>query len=52
MHSYERAAAAQAKGIFKSEIVPVTVEGRKGRPPTAVTADEEVSKVQVARPST
>ncbi len=43
--SYERAAQAQALGITKAEIVPVTLEGRKGQGPTIVSQDEECHKV-------
>ncbi|KAH9565733.1 hypothetical protein CY35_04G092900 [Sphagnum magellanicum] len=42
--SYERAARAQALGITKAEIVPVTLEGRKGQGPTVVSQDEECYK--------
>ncbi|KAG0606651.1 hypothetical protein M758_9G158300 [Ceratodon purpureus] len=39
--SYERAAAAQALGVTKGEIVPVTIEGKK---PVTVSHDEECLK--------
>ena len=43
--SYARAAAAAAAGWFADEVVAVEVpSGRKGAPPTLVTADESVSK--------
>src|SRR6478609_2347541 len=38
--SHQRAAAAQAAGLFDDEIVPVTVKGRRGD--TVVSADEGV----------
>jgi acetyl-CoA C-acetyltransferase len=38
LRSHQRAVAAQEKGIFDDEIVPVTVHGRKGD--TVVSADE------------
>jgi acetyl-CoA C-acetyltransferase len=38
LRSHQRAVAAQQKGLFDEEIVPVTVHGRKGD--TVVTADE------------
>lgn len=38
VRSQERAATAQAEGLFDDELVPVTVHGRKG--PTIVAADE------------
>jgi acetyl-CoA C-acetyltransferase len=37
--SYRRALAAQAEGLFQKEIVPVTIEGRKGS--VTVSEDEE-----------
>jgi acetyl-CoA C-acetyltransferase len=38
LRSHRRAVAAQEKGLFEEEIVPVTVHGRKGD--TVVTTDE------------
>jgi acetyl-CoA C-acetyltransferase len=38
LRSHQRAVAAQDKGIFDEEIVPITVHGRKGD--TVVSADE------------
>ena len=38
LRSHQRAVAAQEKGVFDDEIVPVTVHGRKGD--TVVSADE------------
>jgi acetyl-CoA C-acetyltransferase len=38
LRSHQRAVAAQEKGLFDEEIVPVTVHGRKGD--TVVSADE------------
>lgn len=40
MLSQERAAAAQSSGRFRDEIVPVTVEGKKGL--TTITQDEHL----------
>ena len=45
IRSYTRAAEAIRKKIFKKEITPVTVKGKRGRPDTVVSEDEEVSKV-------
>lgn len=42
--SYERAAAAQATGLFKTEIVPVTFSGSKGKSSPIVDSDEECAK--------
>ena len=41
--SYKRSQAAAEKGVFKKEIVPVTVKQRKGE--TVVSEDEEYRKV-------
>jgi acetyl-CoA C-acetyltransferase len=38
LRSHQRAVAAQEKGVFDDEIVPITVHGRKGD--TVVSADE------------
>jgi acetyl-CoA C-acetyltransferase len=38
LRSHQRAVAAQEKGLFEDEIVPITVHGRKGD--TVVSADE------------
>jgi acetyl-CoA C-acetyltransferase len=40
VRSHRRAAAAQASGVFAEEIVPVTVQGRKGD--TVVERDEHI----------
>jgi acetyl-CoA C-acetyltransferase len=45
--SAKRAQAAVTSGAFKSEIVPVTVQGRKGE--TVVDTDEEPGKIDVAK---
>lgn len=45
IESYRRAQAAQAKGVFKSEIVPVEVPQRKGDP-IIIDEDEEPGKAQ------
>eukprot|EP00897_Mesotaenium_endlicherianum_P010058 jgi/Mesen1/9080/ME000578S08317 len=42
--SYERALSAQATGILGTQIVPVTIPEKKGKPPTVITADEECSR--------
>jgi acetyl-CoA C-acetyltransferase len=43
IQSYQRAEAATSTGLFKSEIVPVEVQGRKG--PVTVSEDEEYKNV-------
>ncbi|MFO1474118.1 MAG: thiolase family protein [Lysobacterales bacterium] len=45
--SATRAQQAAASGAFKDEIVPVTVQGRKGE--TIVDADEEPGRIDVAK---
>ncbi len=50
VESYKRAIAAQNDGKFKSEIVPVTIEDRKGS--VTVDVDEEPNKVRFDKIST
>ncbi|HWM84297.1 MAG TPA: acetyl-CoA C-acetyltransferase [Kofleriaceae bacterium] len=45
--SYRRALAAQAEGLFKDEIAPVKVPGRKGE--VLVDTDEEPGRGDIAR---
>ncbi|GAA5007692.1 acetyl-CoA C-acyltransferase [Pseudoluteimonas lycopersici] len=45
--SAQRAQAASTSGAFKDEIVPVTVQGRKGE--TVVDTDEEPGRIDVAK---
>ncbi|HET7126799.1 MAG TPA: acetyl-CoA C-acyltransferase [Lysobacter sp.] len=45
--SAKRAQAANASGAFKDEIVPVTVQGRKGE--TIVDIDEEPGRIDTAK---
>ena len=45
IQSYERSAAATAAGLFKDEIVPVSIPQRKGEP-LIVSEDEEFKKVK------
>ncbi|MFT3898517.1 MAG: acetyl-CoA C-acyltransferase [Thermomonas sp.] len=45
--SAKRAQAANASGAFKAELVPVTVQGRKGE--TVVDTDEEPGRIDIAR---
>ena len=47
VESYRKARAAQEKGFFKDEIVPVTVEGRKGA--VVVSDDEEPGRAEFDR---
>lgn len=41
--SYQRAAAAWSSGVMASEVSPISVETKKGSPPTVVSVDEEFS---------
>jgi len=45
MESYRRAAAAYDSGAIGPEIVPVEIKGKRGKPSTMVTEDEEFRKV-------
>ena len=47
VESYRKARAAQEKGFFKDEIVPVAVEGRKGA--VVVSEDEEPGRAEFDR---
>lgn len=42
--SYKRSAAAAKDGIFAKEIVPVTLEGKRGKPDVVVSEDEEYKR--------
>jgi acetyl-CoA C-acetyltransferase len=42
--SYRRAAQAAADGKFTAEIAPVEIKGRRGKPSTFVTEDEEATR--------
>ncbi|CAM5292822.1 putative acetyl-CoA acetyltransferase OS=Streptomyces tendae OX=1932 GN=GUR47_02350 PE=3 SV=1 [Streptomyces tendae] len=39
LHSYQKAAAARAAGLFDSEIAPVSIPQRRGAPVVVVAAD-------------
>jgi len=45
IRSYQRAAQAYANGDIKDELVAVEVKGKRGKPSTFVTEDEEFRKV-------
>ena len=45
IQSYERSAAASAAGLFKDEIIPVSIPQRRGEP-VIVSEDEEFKKVK------
>uniref|UniRef100_A0A2R5LD24 acetyl-CoA C-acetyltransferase n=1 Tax=Ornithodoros turicata TaxID=34597 RepID=A0A2R5LD24_9ACAR len=44
IESYKRSAAAAKAGIFAKEIAPVTIPGKRGKPDTVVSEDEEYKK--------
>jgi acetyl-CoA C-acetyltransferase len=48
--SYKRAQEAWAKGLFKEEVVPVTIKGKKGD--TVVTEDEQYNKLKLDKIAT
>ena len=45
--SYKRSAEAWGKGLFKNEIVPITVKGKKGD--VLVEKDEEYTNVDFSK---
>ncbi|KAI9321590.1 acetyl-CoA acetyltransferase [Dichotomocladium elegans] len=45
IESYKRAQAAFAAGLYKDEIVPITVSGGRGKPDRIVDTDDEVGKL-------
>ncbi|KAI7878311.1 acetyl-CoA acetyltransferase [Lichtheimia hyalospora FSU 10163] len=45
VESYKRAQAAYAAGVFKDEVVPVTVSGGRGKPDRVIEQDDEVAKL-------
>lgn len=47
--SYQRAQSALASGWTAREIVAVEVAGRRGRPPTVVTTDETLAKMDAVK---
>merc|ERR1711970_213818 len=49
MNSYKKAAAAYEDGNIKDELVAVEVKGKRGKPSTFVSEDEEYKKVNFAK---
>ncbi|KAA0202226.1 hypothetical protein HAZT_HAZT009552, partial [Hyalella azteca] len=47
LSSYSKSAAAWQAGKFSAEVVPVTIPGKRGKPDTVVTEDEEYKKINV-----
>merc|ERR1711881_646407 len=44
VESYRRSAAAWESGVFDAEICDVVIPGRRGKPDTVVSRDEEYTK--------
>jgi len=42
--SYKKSAAAWDSGVFDAEVTPVTIKGKRGKPDTVVTKDEEYTR--------
>merc|ERR1711990_1301166 len=42
--SYKKSAAAWESGVFDAEVTPVTIKGKRGKPDTVVTKDEEFTR--------
>ena len=49
LSSYQRSAEAWGKGVFKDEIVEVTIPGKRAKPSTVINEDEEYKKVNIAK---
>ena len=52
IESYKRSANAYAAGVYKDEVVPVVIPGKRGKPDVTVSEDEEFRKVNFDRLST
>ncbi|KAF2356778.1 Thiolase [Trinorchestia longiramus] len=49
LSSYAKSSAAWQAGVFSSEIAPVTIPGKRGKPDTVVSEDEEYKKINVEK---
>lgn len=47
--SYQKAQKATEAGLFKQEIVPVTVKGGRGKPDIQIEVDEEVKNLNIEK---
>ncbi len=47
INSYKRAAAAWEAGKFKEEVAPITIPGKRGKPDTVVSVDEEYTNIKI-----
>lgn len=46
IESYKRAQKAWGDGLFKDEVVPVTIKGKRGKPDTVVSEDEGYNRLK------
>jgi acetyl-CoA C-acetyltransferase len=49
INTYQRAQKATESGLFKNEIVPVTIKGARGKPDTVVEKDDEVKNLNIEK---
>merc|ERR1711970_174623 len=47
--SYKKSAAAWSSGLLKNEITEVTIKGKRGKPDTIISEDEEYKKVKLEK---
>jgi acetyl-CoA C-acetyltransferase len=47
IQSYQRAAAAWEAGKFTDEVAPVTIKGKRGKPDTVISVDEEFTNIKM-----
>ena len=47
INSYKRAAAAWEAGKFNDEVAPITIPGKRGKPDTVVSVDEEYTNIKI-----
>jgi len=47
--SYEKSKAAVEGGVFDAELCPVVIPGKRGKPDTVVSVDEEFNKVNFSK---
>lgn len=52
INSYKRAAEAWNSGKFTNEVVPVTIEGKRGEKPVVVDKDEEYTSIKLDKLTT
>lgn len=47
INSYKRAVAAWEAGKFNDEVAPITIPGKRGRPDTTISVDEEFTNIKM-----